>query len=165
MQRTSISPGDRTRSPESKKLKKEESDGERSDQDLVVDDANEGSNNAKTNGGTTTPAAATTNGNKSPKENGTDGAGSRKDPHSPASARSTPGSSSGKKEESGKPPRSSPGAKVSPPTTKPPAGPLGALGYPFPDGLAPPGVFNGFRPPLPGALDRPLPPGLIGGKP
>ena len=45
-------------------------------------------------------------------------------------------------------------------------------GYPFgPDGLPTPGVFNGFRPPLPTALDptRPLPPGLIpgvaGGKP
>ena len=32
----------------------------------------------------------------------------------------------------------------------------------------PPGaVFNGFRPPIPGALDptRPLPPGLVAGKP
>ena len=40
-------------------------------------------------------------------------------------------------------------------------------GYPFPDGLPPPGVFNGFRPPLPGVVDptRPLPPGVIGGKP
>ena len=48
-------------------------------------------------------------------------------------------------------------------------------GYPFgPDGLPAPGVFNGFRPPLPtGTLPvpttldptRPLPPGLIGGKP
>ena len=41
-------------------------------------------------------------------------------------------------------------------------------GYPFgPDGLPTPGVFNGFRPPLPTALDptRPLPPGLIPGAP
>jgi len=48
---------------------------------------------------------------------------------------------------------------------------LGALGYPFPDGLPPPGVFNGFRPPLPGVVDPSraappaLPPGVIGGKP
>ena len=54
-----MSPGERARSPESKKLKKEESDGEKSDQDLVVDDSNDGQ----------TPA---TNGNKSPRENGTD---------------------------------------------------------------------------------------------
>lgn len=43
------------------------------------------------------------------------------------------------------------------------------VGYPFADGLPPPGVFNGFRPPLPTAVDptRPagLPPSLIGGKP
>ena len=43
------------------------------------------------------------------------------------------------------------------------------IGYPFADGLPPPGVFNGFRPPLPTAVDptRPagLPPSLIGGKP
>lgn len=44
-------------------------------------------------------------------------------------------------------------------------------GYPFPDGLPPPGVFNGFRPPLPGVVDPSraappaLPPGVIGGKP
>jgi hypothetical protein len=31
-QRTSLSPGDRSRSPDAKKMKKEESDGERSDQ-------------------------------------------------------------------------------------------------------------------------------------
>ena len=43
-----------------------------------------------------------------------------------------------------------------------------APGYPFPDGIPPPGaVFNGFRPPIPGAMDptRPLPPGLVAGKP
>ena len=43
-----------------------------------------------------------------------------------------------------------------------------ASGYPFPDGIPPPGaVFNGFRPPIPGAIDptRPLPPGLVAGKP
>ena len=34
-QRKSLSPGERPRAPESKKMKKEESDGEKSDQDLV----------------------------------------------------------------------------------------------------------------------------------
>ena len=148
-----MSPGERPRSPESKKLKKEESDGEKSDQDLVVDDSNE---------------APATNGNKSPRENGTDGSNSKKDPLSPSSARSTPASTSGgggggdrKKDDKQS---TSPGAaKITPPAGKG----LGTLGYPFPDGLPPPGVFNGFRPPLPGSLDpsRPLPPGLIGGKP
>ncbi len=38
-QRTSLSPGDRSRSPDAKKMKKEESDGERSDQ---VRDSNRG---------------------------------------------------------------------------------------------------------------------------
>ena len=40
--------------------------------------------------------------------------------------------------------------------------------YPFgPDGQPTPGVFNGFRSPLPTVLDptRPSPPSLIGGKP
>jgi hypothetical protein len=68
-----------------------------------VDDSNDG----QTNG----------NGNRSPRENGIDG--SKKDPLSPSSARSTPASSSGKKDSDKS--RASPGAKVSPK-------PLGALG-------------------------------------
>ena len=130
-------------------MKKEESDGEKSDQDLVVDDSND---------------APATNGNKSPRENGTDGVNGKKDPLSPSSARSTPASTAGGDRKKDDKPSTSPGAaKTSPPIPKG----LGALGYPFPDGLPPPGVFNGFRPPLPGTLDptRPLPPGLIGGKP
>merc|ERR1719351_79673 len=146
-QRKSMSPAERSRSPESKKLKKEESDGDKSDTDLVVDDSND---------------APATNGNKSPRENGTENG--KKDPLSPSSARPTPASTSGgdrKKED--KPSTTPEAAKITPPATKA----LGALGYPFADGLPPPGVFNGFRPPLPGTLDptRPLPPGLIGGKP
>ncbi len=88
-----------------KKEERDTSDGERSDQDLVVDDSNDGQQNG--------------NGNRSPRENGIDGAGIKKDPLSPSSARSTPASSSGKKDLDKS--RSSPGAKVSPK-------PLGALG-------------------------------------
>jgi len=62
-------------------------------QDVVVDDSNDGHTN-----GTRSP----------PRENGTD----KKDPHSPASARSTPASSSSKKDS--EKPNASPGAKVSP---------------------------------------------------
>ena len=101
MQRSSLSPGEqaaaaaagaarerererqqRAGSPEHKKLKRdaETSDGEKSDQDLVVDDANESS-------------AGAANGNHhSPRENGIDG---KKSPRSPGSE----SSSSGKKKE------------------------------------------------------------------
>ena len=122
---SSNSPSERNRSPEAKKLKKEDSEGERSDADLVVDDDNMGDskgNNGMTNNG---------NGNRSPRENGTTGStgdgGSKKDPLSPSSARSTPASSQGKKDEAktgggG----GSPGAgKILPPVSK---AALGALG-------------------------------------
>ena len=107
----------RPRSPDAKKMKKEtESDGERSDADLVVDD----DDSSKGNNGT----AANNNGNRSPRENGD---GSKKDPLSPSSARSTPASSSGKKEEA-KTASGSPGAaKILPPK----AAALGALGKVF----------------------------------
>ena len=59
----------------------------------MVDDSNDGQTN-----GTRSP----------PRENGTD----KKDPHSPASARSTPASNSSKKDP--EKPTASPGAKVSP---------------------------------------------------
>ena len=97
MQRSSLSPGERQRagSPDHKKLKRdntENSDGEKSDQDLVVDDANE--------------SGAATNGNHhSPRENGIDG---KKSPGSESS------SSGKKKEESGKKP-----SQRSTPTSKP----------------------------------------------
>ena len=97
-------------------MKKEESDGERSDADLVVDDDDSKAGNCS-NGGTA--PVANNNGNRSPRENGD---GSKKDPLSPSSARSTPASSSGKKEEA-KTASSSPGAaKILPPKG------LGALG-------------------------------------
>ena len=116
---SSNSPGDRNRSPEAKKLKKEESDGERSDADLVVDDDND----AKV----TTNGNGTNNGNRSPRENGTSGSNgdaSKKDPLSPSSARSTPASSlGGKKDDKAS---SSPGAgKILPPVSKPTLGALG----------------------------------------
>ena len=117
---SSNSPNERNRSPEAKKLKKEDSDGERSDADLVVDDDNIDSkgNNGMTNNG---------NGNRSPRENGTTGStgdGSKKDPLSPSSARSTPASSQGKKDEAKT--GGSPGAgKILPPVSK---AALGALG-------------------------------------
>ena len=121
---TSMSPATsdphrRSRSPDAKKMKKEQnemSEGERSDADLVVDD----DDSSKGNNGT----SANNNGNRSPRENGD---GSKKDPLSPSSARSTPASSSGKKEEA-KTASGSPGAaKILPP--KAPA--LGALGKVF----------------------------------
>ena len=171
---SSISPAgsaaDRSRSPDAKKMKKEETseDGaaaaaeKGADEDLVVDDAND---------------SAPANGNRSPKENGaTNGdSGSKKDPMSPSSQRSTPGSKKDGAESSKS--GASPRAKMSPPVSKALVG-LGA-GYPFGEagaaaaaaaaaGLPPPGVFNGFRPPLAGPLvdpSRPLPPGLVGGKP
>lgn len=105
MQRSSLSPGEqaaaaaagaarerererqqRAGSPDHKKLKRdaETSDGEKSDQDLVVDDANESS-------------AGAANGNHhSPRENGIDG---KKSPRSPGSESSSGGK---KKEDSGK---------------------------------------------------------------
>ena len=76
----------RAGSPDHKKLKRdaETSDGEKSDQDLVVDDANESS-------------AGAANGNHhSPRENGIDG---KKSPRSPGSESSSGGK---KKEDSGK---------------------------------------------------------------
>ena len=105
---------DRPRSPEAKKLKKEDDDGEKSDGDLVVDDNNaEGANNG------------TSNGNRSPKENGTNG-DSKKDPHSPSSQRSTPGSTAKKEGEKPAAPAgaagASPGLKLSPPVSKALAG-------------------------------------------
>ena len=98
LQRASLSPSEqaareralnRAHSPEHKKLKRtlnnneEASDGEKSDADLVVDDANEG------------PPA---NGNHhSPRENGIDG---KKSPRSPLGSESSTGSK--KREDSGK---------------------------------------------------------------
>lgn len=124
---SSNSPSERNRSPEAKKLKKEDSEGERSDADLVVDDDNMG--DSKGNNGMTNNNGS--NGNRSPRENGTTGStgdgGSKKDPLSPSSARSTPASSQGKKDEAktgggG----GSPGAgKILPPVSK---AALGALG-------------------------------------
>ena len=73
-------------SPETKKMKRdnEVSDGEKSDQDLVVDDANDGAGAG---------SGVATNGNHhSPRENGIDG---KKSPRSPGSE----SSSSGKKKE------------------------------------------------------------------
>ena len=73
-------------SPETKKMKRdnEVSDGEKSDQDLVVDDTNDGAGAG---------SAVATNGNHhSPRENGIDG---KKSPRSPGSE----SSSSGKKKE------------------------------------------------------------------
>ena len=116
-------PHRRSRSPDAKKMKKEQnemSEGERSDADLVVDD----DDSSKGNNGT----SANNNGNRSPRENGgsnaTNDAGSKKDPLSPSSARSTPASagSLGKKDEQG-------GAAGSPGAGKilPPKSALGAL--------------------------------------
>ncbi len=100
-------------------MKKEEcEDGDKSDQDLVVDDANDtagSKENGKENG----------NGNK---EDG----GSKKDPLSPSSQRSTPASgasgSKGGKDADGKSSVASPAsaAKMSPPISKALAG-LGKL--------------------------------------
>ena len=101
LQRASLSPGEqaarererlnnRAHSPEHKKLKRslnnneEASDGEKSDADLVVDDANEG------------PAGAANGNHHSPRENGIDG---KKSPRSPGSESSSGGK---KKEDSGK---------------------------------------------------------------
>ena len=112
LQRASLSPGEqaareralnRAHSPEHKKLKRslnnneEASDGEKSDADLVVDDANEG------------PAGAANGNHHSPRENGIDG---KKSPRSPLGSE---GSSGGKKrEDSGKK-----AAKPATPTSKP----------------------------------------------
>ena len=126
---------------EAKKMKKEDSDGERSDADLVVDDDG-GGGGGGLGGGHDSKAtgngngihsggggiANNNNGNRSPRENGgsnaTNDAGSKKDPLSPSSARSTPASagSLGKKDEQG-------GAAGSPGAGKilPPKSALGAL--------------------------------------
>ena len=127
---------------EAKKMKKEDSDGERSDADLVVDDDG-GGGGGGLGGGHDSKAtgngngihsgggggiANNNNGNRSPRENGgsnaTNDAGSKKDPLSPSSARSTPASagSLGKKDERG-------GAAGSPGAGKilPPKSALGAL--------------------------------------
>ena len=121
---------------EAKKMKKEDSDGEKSDADLVVDDDGGGGghdskatgngNGIHSSGGG--GIANNNNGNRSPRENGgsnaTNDAGSKKDPLSPSSARSTPASagSLGKKDEQG-------GAAGSPGAGKilPPKSALGAL--------------------------------------
>ena len=115
LQRASLSPGEqaarererlnnRAHSPEHKKLKRslnnneEASDGEKSDADLVVDDANEG------------PAGAANGNHHSPRENGIDG---KKSPRSPLGSET--GSSGGKKrEDSGKK-----ATKPTTPTSKP----------------------------------------------
>ena len=123
LQRSSLSPGEqaaaaqraerdrthRTSSPDHKKLKRDterESDGEKSDQDLVVDDSNDG---AAAGAGA---GAGATNGNhhspNSTRENGVDGG--KKSPRSPSSESSSSGK---KKEENGKKSsmRSTPGSK------------------------------------------------------
>ena len=120
---------------EAKKMKKEDSDGEKSDADLVVDDDGGGHDSKATgngngihSGGGGNGIANNNNGNRSPRENGgsnaTNDAGSKKDPLSPSSARSTPASagSLGKKDEQG-------GAAGSPGAGKilPPKAALGAL--------------------------------------
>ena len=118
---------------EAKKMKKEDSDGEKSDADLVVDDDGGGGHDSKATGngihsGGGGGIANNNNGNRSPRENGgsnaTNDAGSKKDPLSPSSARSTPASagSLGKKDEQG-------GAAGSPGAGKilPPKSALGAL--------------------------------------
>merc|ERR1719309_1633483 len=76
--RSSLSPGEREKyrsrspEPEMKRFKKEEkdkeSDGEKSDQDLVVDDQND-------------DAITPPNGQQSPRENGLDKLGVKKEPH------------------------------------------------------------------------------------
>jgi len=151
--RSSLSPGEqaardraahRAGSPEHKKLKRDQevSDGEKSDQDLVVDDANEA------------PTGASNGNHYSPRENGIDG---KKSPRSPGSESSSSGK---KREDSGKKP-----SQRSTPTSKP-LGNVPSLpsGYPFPEGLAPP-VLNGLRPPLGGSAEasRPLPQGITEG--
>ena len=118
---------------EAKKMKKEDSDGEKSDADLVVDDDGGGGHDSKATGNgngihSGGGIANNNNGNRSPRENGgsnaTNDAGSKKDPLSPSSARSTPASagSLGKKDEQG-------GAAGSPGAGKilPPKSALGAL--------------------------------------
>ena len=121
---------------EAKKMKKEDSDGEKSDADLVVDDDGGGGHDSKAtgngngihSGGGGNGIANNNNGNRSPRENGgsnaTNDAGSKKDPLSPSSARSTPASagSLGKKDEQG-------GAAGSPGAGKilPPKSALGVL--------------------------------------
>lgn len=128
--RSPIATDQRSRSPlEAKKMKKEDEDGDRSDQDLVVDDSNDAvgapaSSSSTRPGKTTSNGSASgsmaTNGNRSPKENGSDCG--KKDPHSPNSARSTP-ASIGKKDD--KALSASPGvgqAKMSPPVSKALAG-------------------------------------------
>jgi len=105
--RSSLSPGEqaardraahRAGSPEHKKLKRDQevSDGEKSDQDLVVDDANEA------------PTGASNGNHHSPRENGIDG---KKSPRSPGSESSSSGK---KREDSGKKP-----SQRSTPTSKP----------------------------------------------
>ena len=112
-QRASLSPGEqaareralnRAHSPEHKKLKRSlnnndegASDGEKSDADLVVDDANEG------------PVGAANGNHHSGRENGLDG---KKSPRSPLGSESSSGSK--KREDSGK--KSS---KPPTPTSKP----------------------------------------------
>ena len=133
VQRSSLSPGDQVvrerqamggaRSPEPKKVKREQqpSDGEKSDQDLVVDDPNDA------------PAATTANGNHhSPKENGGGSMEGKKSPRSPGSE----GSSSGKKREDSGKKGSQPAATT--PTSKP----LGT-GPPLPSKCC--GSFETFR--------------------
>jgi hypothetical protein len=187
-QRASLSPGEqaareralnRAHSPEHKKLKRtvnnneETSDGEKSDADLVVDDANEG------------PTGAANGNHHSPRENGIDG---KKSPRSPLGSETSQGSK--KREDSGKK-----NSKPATPTAKPPgngppplpsefrvrslhqlAGVPGPHGgkldnylmcpgvYPFPDGVTPPALLNGLRPIPPGGPEasRPAP---QGGKP
>ena len=103
--------------PEAKKMKKEDSDGDKSDGDLVVDDDTGAGGDCKN---TTTDRTSNINGKGSPREhnsNANNDSGSKREPLSPSSARSTPASAaSGKKDDLGKTTSSSPGAgKTLPP--------------------------------------------------
>ncbi|XP_076663831.1 protein groucho isoform X3 [Andrena cerasifolii] len=163
--RSSISPGNkynRPRSPQDthhpmhmKKMKKEQdkdighSDGEKSDQDLVVDDASEG------------PTSPAVNGTSSPRENGLDkvpamGAGvqTKKDvpPHSPRSGTSSNASTpSAKKMEE----REKPTTPISKPLTPTSGSGIGGLGHKSSgsakllQGPSPPGVPTAYPPHYP----------------
>ena len=163
--RSSISPGNkynRPRSPQDthhpmhmKKMKKEQdkdighSDGEKSDQDLVVDDASEG------------PTSPVVNGTSSPRENGLDkvpamGAGvqTKKDvpPHSPRSGTSSNASTpSAKKMEE----REKPTTPISKPLTPTSGSGIGGLGLKSSgsakllQGPSPPGVPTAYPPHYP----------------
>ncbi|KAK0086870.1 hypothetical protein PV325_002356 [Microctonus aethiopoides] len=181
--RGSISPGEkysRTRSPQEshhahhnqnhhdhplhiKKMKKEQekdighSDGEKSDQDLVVDDASEG------------PTSPAINGTSSPRENGLDKNSTinssvqvKKDipPQSPRSGTSSNAStpSAKKMEEREKP--TTPISKPMTPTSGSSGAKVGGSSSKLPQGPPPPGVGGGYPShyPLPGPPAHHLPP-------